>query len=287
MAIRHVVLDFDACKSAVKRGIVQACAKVNIDELLRQTGGDFGSVASKAKAIAQSQLDRMKSGIILQKLLLENVTPPLWVRDKFNAVQGSVSDATKKMAQTESEAQTLLTTMAGDSVDSLRILLDEYEGAIEGRGTRKADDILAQINAMMSGEPVEIGGKTVPGIRSGIVAAIISEAKQYRSEVTTKRRSEYERYAQKLAQFDVNPRLTLATEVSEAVRGFLGRSDVQVMLMPEGTKSIDLTLNRDPDIMRDIIKEIKERQGIQAAEDRMKALMTERHRPKDTTTVAQ
>ena len=48
-----------------------------------------------------------------------------------------------------------------------------------------------------------------------------------------------------------------------------------------------LTLNRDPDIMRDIIKEIKERQGIQAAEDRMKALMTERHRPKDTTTVQQ
>ncbi len=271
----------DLVKSAVKRGIVQACAKVNIDELLRQTGGDFGSVASKAKSIAQGQLDRMKSGIRLQKLLLENVTPPLWVRERFNAVQGSVSDATKKMAQTESEAQTMLTSMAGDSVESLRILLDEYEGAIEGRGTRKPEDILLQINAMMSGESVEIAGKAVPGIRSGMVASIIADAKQYRSEVTTKRRSEYERYAQKLAQFEVNPRLTIASEVSEAVRNFLFRSDVQVMLLPEGTKAIDLTLNRDPDIMRDIMKTIKERQGQQAAEDRMKTLMTERHRPKD------
>lgn len=280
-------MERDLVKSAVKRGVVQACAKVNIEELLRQTGGDLGSVAAKAKSIAQAQLDRVKSGIRLQQVLLENVTPPLWVRDRFNAVQGSVSDATKQMASAESTAQTLLTGLAGESVEPLRRLLDEYESAVEGRGNRKADDVLADINAMMGGEPVQIDGATVPGIKSGAVAAIISEAKQYRSEVTTRRRSEYERYAQKLAQYKINPRLTLATEVSEAVRGFLARQDVQLMLVPDGVKSIDLAINRDPEIMKEIIRARKLREGEQAAADRMNALMTERHRPKDSTVASE
>jgi modulator of FtsH protease HflK len=280
-------MERDLVKSAVKRGVVQACAKVNIDELLRQTGGDLGSVAAKAKAIAQAQLDRVKSGIRLQQVLLENVTPPLWVRERFNAVQGSVSDATKQMALAESTAQTLLTSLAGDSVEPLRKLLDEYEVAIEGRGTRKPEEILNQINTMMSGEPIQVDGAAVPGIQSGVVASIVSEAKQYRSEVTTRRRSEYERYAQKLAQYKINPRLTLANEVADSVRGFLSRQDVQVMLVPDGVKSIDLALNRDPEIMKEIIRDIKKREADRAAVDRMNALMTERHRPKDSTTVSQ
>lgn len=276
-------MERDLVRTAVQRGVVQACAKTNLDDLLRQTAGDAGSVASRAKAIAQTQLDRAKSGIRVQQVLLENVTPPLWVRDKFNSVQSSVADATKLLDTTQSAARSRLTGQAGEAVASLRPLLDEYEAAIEGRGPRQADDILADINSLMLGEPTKVDGKEVPGIRSGKVATIIAEAKQYRSEVENNRKAEYERFRQKLTQFETNPRLMISQEISDAVGAFMDRPETQMIMLPAGTDFINLMLNPDPDIKRDILMEIRKRAGDKAAADRMKKLEEDRFKPKDAT----
>lgn len=276
-------MERDLVRTAVQRGVVQACAKTNLDDLLRQTGGDAGSVASRAKAIAQAQLDRVKSGIRVQQVLLENVTPPLWVRDKFNSVQSSVADATKLLDTTQSAARSRLTEQAGEAVPYLRPLLDEYEAAIEGRGKRSADDILADINALMMGDPVTIDGKEAPGIRSGKVAAIIAEAKQYRSEVENSRKAEYERFRQKLTQFQTNPRLMIAQEISDAVGGFMARPETQMIMLPPGSDVISLMLNPDPDIKRDILRDIRKREADKAMNDRLKKLEEDRFKPKDAT----
>jgi modulator of FtsH protease HflK len=280
-------VEFDLVRTAAQRGIVQACAKVNLDDLLRQTGGDAGSVAARAKDIAQRQLDRAQSGIRLQQILLENVTPPMWVRDKFNAVQGAVSDATKNEDGAQSYANTVLTQQAGEGIAALRALLDEYEEAVEGRGKRPADTVLTDINTLMAGEPVTLDGTTIPGITSGKIANIIAEARQYRSEVANKRRAEYERYVQKLAQYQSNPALMVSAEVSDAVRAFLARADVQMMLTPAGTDFIELNLNRDPEVMRDIIRRIRQAEGDAAQKERLKLLEEDRFKPKTTETLEQ
>jgi membrane protease subunit HflK len=273
-------MEQDLVRTAVQRGVVRACSKTNLDDLLRQTGGDTG-VAARAKAIAQAQLDRVRSGIRVQQVLLENVTPPLWVRERFNGVQSAVADATRNLDTAQSFSRSVLTAEAGETVPHLRPLLDEYEGAIEGRGARKPEAVLADINTLMSGDSVVIDGKEVPGVRSGNVASIIAEAKQYRSEVANRRRAEYERFRQKQTQFSTNPRLMIAAEVSEAVRGFLARPETQMILLPPGTDIITLKTDRDPDILRDIKRKMLQAEGDKAQKDRLDLLEKDRFKPKE------
>lgn len=277
----------DLVRTAVQRGIVQACAKVDLDDLLRQSGSDSGGVAARAKLVAQAQLDRAKSGIRLQKVLLENVVPPLIVRQFFNAVQGAVSQATKTVTVAESDAATVLTEQAGGSVEPLRALLAEYENAIEGRGTRPADAVLAQINAMILGESIEIDGKKVEGVTSGKVARIIAEARRYQSDIATRRRGEYERYRQKLQQLATSPELAVASEIAEAVRAFTTRKDLQAIFIPNGTEYIEINLNRDPDIAKEILTKLRQSEDDKNKIERERVLNEERFRPKDATTGAQ
>lgn len=267
--------------AAVRRGVVHSCAKVSIDELLKQTSG--GPVATRAKQIAQEQLDQMKTGIRVEQLLLERTMPPLYLLAQFNKVQSSVAESTTKQEAAESEARTKLAQIAGESAKPLISLIDEYESAIEGLGQRKPDAVLADINAVLAGQDVTVNGQTIRGMTSGQAASIVSQAKQYRSEVITKLNAEFTRYQTKLAQFQSNPSLMVATEINDAVRVFMDRPGVQTTLLPGNTERIMLTLSRDPAKLRDALMRQREQEGNDAEAKRRKALDDERFKPKEGT----
>jgi regulator of protease activity HflC (stomatin/prohibitin superfamily) len=271
--------EIDLITTAVRRGIVQACSKVPIEELLKQSAGEGGRVATKARGVAQAQLDRIKSGIRIQQLLLESVMPPLFVRDRFNNVQSAVSEGNKSRDESKNAATQTLNGKAGESVEGLVRLIDAYELAVEGHGTRPKDEILAQINAVLSGTSTDVDGGTIPGVRSGEVSKIIAEARQYRSEVVTRRRAEWERYNAKLAQFKSNPRLMVAGEVASAINTFMAGGDIQLLALPPRTNYIELALNRDPEIVKRLKQAQLQAQGIQSQLNRMKALENEKHKP--------
>ncbi|MEK6702348.1 MAG: SPFH domain-containing protein [Planctomycetota bacterium] len=275
-------------KSAVQRGVVHASAKINIEDMLKQTGGDSGTLTTRAKLIAQAQLDRANSGIVIQQLLLENAIPPLSVRLQFNNVQSAVAVGAKLKEDAETEARKILNVMVGGADRQIRTLLDEYERAVEApvgvtppAGTRTKEQALALINALLEEKFVEIDGVTVEGIRSGEVAQIIDEAKRYRTDIVTQREGEAKLFATKLLQFRSNPELLVATEISSAVNAFLGRQDVQLMALPGGTNYINIALNRDPEIMKEILARQREMEGNKAMFERMKKLEEDKHKPKE------
>ena len=145
---------------------------------------------------------------------------------------------------------------------------------------------MALINALLEEKFVEIDGVTVEGIRSGEVAQIIDEAKRYRTDIVTQREAEAKLFATKLLQFRSNPELLVVSEIASAVNSFLGRQDVQLMALPGGTSYINIVLNRDPEIMKEILSRQRQDEGNKAMIDRARKLEEDKHKPKEGSGVA-
>jgi len=269
-------------KAAVMRGVVHATARVTIDDLLKQSTDDTGSVAGRARAIAQAMLDNLQSGIKIDRLLLENRTPPLFVLRQFNNVQGAAATAQAARENANAEARKVLNAKAGEAVPYLVRAINDYELALAAGDEAKQVATLDTINKLLDGTPVQIGERTLENLASGQVAKIISEARQYRSSVVSQRRTELATFQAKLQQFKSNPALLVTTEWADGLNAFLSRENVEVFTLPPGIASSEVWLSRDPDISRDIEQKIREAQVADRKRRREAELFGERFRTKET-----
>lgn len=258
-------------RAAVQRGVVQACAQVTIDDLLKQSADDQGSVVGKARAVAQGMLDNLGTGLVINRLLLENKIPPMRVRESFNNVQASVSQAQSEREKAQAQARQTLNSMAGDAVPTLIDLINRYELAQEKGDRSEQDSLRGQINALLEGD----AGSTI----SGEVAKIISDARQYRSEIVSKRRAELAIFEAKLAQYKANPKVMLNREWAQGLTAFLSRDNVELFVLPGGVNKNVVMLNRDPDIVKAIETAQRESQNEQARKRREEELRRESYRP--------
>lgn len=288
-------------RAAVKRGVVHASARVNIDELLTQSGERAQSVRAFAKAEAQKFLDTVGSGLEIAQLNnTQAIIPPLFVRADFERVQSAVSKARKAVEDASSEAGQALLNGAGEAAPYLVERIEAYEAAVarhtaataagdKAAATAAEKDmtvILTMIDGLLQGTPiaypggsVESAGKTVvlaagtvQGVAGGEVAKILGEAASYRSGIVNRAQADARTFDAKLAQYKANPGVMLQRELAEARTIFLARDTVQQFLLPQGMSAINLILNHDPDVARDIQRAQKERDRIKAEEDRMKML---------------
>lgn len=288
-------------RAAVKRGVVHACARVTIDQLLTQSGEQSESVRAYAKAEAQKYLDAVGSGLVIDQLnTTDAIIPPLYVRADFEKVQSAVSKASKAVEDAQAEASQTLSKSAGEAAPYLIERIEAYEAAVtrhaaaqasgDAAALRAAQDemtaALTTIEALLQGRPVaypggtvEVAGKAevlaageVKGLAGGDVARILGEAASYRTGVVNRAQADARTFSAKLAQFEANPGVMLQREVAEARTAFLARETVQQFLLPMGMSTINLVLNHDPDVARDIQRAQNEAKRIKAEEERMKML---------------
>jgi len=124
-------------RAAVRRGIVHAVARHDIEEVLKEVGG--GSLALQAKRRAQDMLDGFESGIAVETLNLEAVTPPKAARAAFERVFAAEPEANQKITDAESEAEQRLLSTAGQAYrellpainDRFRPAADAYQLAVD------------------------------------------------------------------------------------------------------------------------------------------------------------
>lgn len=245
--------------AAVQRGIVHATAQVTIDDLLKQSAGDSGSVASRAREIAQQMLDKAQSGIEIAQLALDQKMPPLYVRGKFNNVQAAASNASKAREQAETARQRILSAKAGAAVDALLAGIDEYERAVELKDAAAKDSALARINALLEGR---VADGPAP---SGEVTTLLSEARQYRADVVNRAQADLAIFRAKLEQFESNPLVMVHREIIDAISAFANRDSVQLLQLPPGTSTLELVLNADPDLLKQMDESQKRREADAAA----------------------
>ncbi|QOJ00108.1 MAG: hypothetical protein HRU70_06245 [Phycisphaeraceae bacterium] len=273
-------LERELVASAVRRGVIRACSKVDIDTLLKQSGADTGSAAGRAKQIAQEQLDRLETGIRIQQLLMESVMPPPYLRERFNSVLTNIAEAGSTIERARSEASQVLASKAGGAVPYLRRMIDEYDEALR-EDPATAPVILAKVHAMLQGRPVEVDGLLVEGVATGEVSRIISEARRYRSEVVSLRKAEAGEFVSKLAQFKSDPELMVASEIERAVTMFMSRENVELIALPPGMEVLRLRLSRDPDVRKEAQERLNRESADRAKRERERMLNEERFKVKE------
>lgn len=238
-------------RAAVQRGIVQAVAGVEIDALLKQSATGEGSVASRAKSISQGLLDRIGvkgTGIEVEQLSLESKIPPVYLRDAFNSVLEATSKASKAREDAQKEGNTLLSNTAGAAAPVLIELIDRYQQEIDAGEADAAASTLALIDRVFVGESVEVAGATVNPPLGGDVARILSEARQYRSAVQDRAKSELTVFQAKLEQFKTNPTVMVTADWTEAMGMFFSDPRLEIHFVPAGTDTLELVINGDPEI---------------------------------------
>lgn len=291
-------------RAAVKRGVVHACARVTIDDLLTQSSDQIGSVRAYAKRVAQDMLDRVESGIVIEQLDPTGTIPPLYVRADFERVQSSVSNARKEVENATAEGAQALLGASGRAGPYLIERIRAYEAAAARRAAAEEsrdparvaaadaemasilgtiEHLLLGVAAEVPGGTIEAGGTevqlvagTVEGLAGGEVARLLADAAAYRSGIVNRTQSDLRRFQAKLEQFAVNPSLTLQRELAEAKGAFLARPTVQQFMLPPGTTTLSLLLNLDPDVSREIQRAAKEIERKKAEEERNRLLNEQR-----------
>ncbi len=244
-------LEQEIVHRVAQAAIVQAIAETTIDELLKDAGQD--GVASRAKSIAQAELDDIGAGIQIEQLVLVRKFPPVSLLDSFSRVQSAVSIASEARVNARTEADRMLNAVAGQAAPMLVELIDEYERHTELGDEAEATATLAVIDAVLLGQPVEIDGDLFQIEVSGEVAQILSQARQTELAISSGAAEDAFRFKALREQYEANAPLMLTQQWSLAMADFLDKGFVQTFMLPEGSGDmIELRLNPDPDIIKEL-----------------------------------
>lgn len=279
---KHVLPDHERAivRAAVERGIVQAVAQVTIDDLLKQSSSDQGSLATRAREIAQRSLDAINSGIRINQLSMKDKTPPLPVYADFTRVQSAESEATGLRDQAEATARTQMNAVAGAGAAALVEQIEAYERAIALKDTAEQARVLAAINGLFEGREVKIGEKTyAAGLASGAVTNLVNDARQYQSSEVSRRQAEVATFRAKLAQYRAHPGVVMQREWADAMSIFLDKPQVQVFNTPRSAPRVELWVNPDPDLIREAAEaarlvKVKQQAEVRASEQAAESLKT-------------
>lgn len=233
---------------AAMTGVVHAVAETTIDDLLK----DRDTVAAEARRVAQRALDQMQSGLTIEQMTLNRKFAPATLLTDFARVQSAQQAAGQMREEARTSAQDGLNRVAGLGASYLVDLIDSYEAAIEvGGDAAQAEAILAQIDAMLAGEPVQIDGQDVTARVSGEVSQILADARNDAFQKVSDARGELELFQAKLERYEANPRLMVMREWASGMRAFHDKPFVQSFLVRKGSNDLlQIRINEDPDIRR-------------------------------------
>ena len=231
----------DIVRLVDQQGIVQAIAQLAADDLLR------GIVNRElAVGLMQERLDGMRTGLVIDQLVLDKVSAPMRVAGSFDAVTSAESDRASRIVAAQQERSRILGETAGEASGRLMELVTAYEQAVERGDKEEALRIQGAIDAALADLRV---GDTAIG---GEVARVINTAKTYRTQIVERVASEAQAFEQLLPQYDRNPRLVLS-KLWEDARETILTGDVETFYTVPG--QLELQLNRDPELQKERQKE--------------------------------
>lgn len=271
-------------RAALTRGVVRMMATVSIDELLKPQAGGTRAISERAQGIAQETLDALDAGITIEQFEMSQKTPPISLLSKFQAVLDARSDAQEAISEARTTRETAMNGTAGEAGPGLLWLIAQYELELEKGDRDAAGDVLARIDAVLAGDPLELGDAEIAEARSmggfsglggsngkrasGEVVKIIQSAEVDRLTTVQEARADLELYNAKVEQFRANPALMVQRDWASAWSAFQSNDFVQTMMLPDRDGAVELWLNGDPDIVKDLDRAFKQRQRQEAAQKR-------------------
>src|SRR5690606_28400632 len=133
-----------------------------------------------------------------------------------------------------------------------------------------------RIAALLSGKPVTIDGEEVQFSVSGQIARVVQEAEQFSDQIVADAMTSASIFQAKYAAFQANPAVVVHTDWANAMASLLQRQSTQSMFMaPSG--DMTFTLNRDPEVQRQLERERNAARKKEAMERRERERELERH----------
>ncbi len=262
----------------VQRAVVHATAEVTIDELLKTTQTDTVSVEAAARETAQRMFNDLGTGIEIDQLsLTRSPLPPVTLYEKFNQVSNQAQNVGQAREQAARQRVEMLNAVAGAAAEPLIAQIDLYERATELGDEAQQREVLARIDALLEGRPVEIDGVVLEGLASGEVSELLNSAANQRSALVNRARADAAIFRAKLEQFNASPSLMIARDWGSAYLEFRNKAYVQAFQVPPG-HVLELIINEDPDIARGLDRAAKQGELDRARELRMQDLDRARFR---------
>ena len=231
----------------VRRAVVHTIAETTIDDLLKSSAEAIGA---QIREKAQRSLDKLDSGITIDRVVLVRKNGPLFILDKFASVQSAAQSAGEERENALLNRDRMLNEVAGRASPVLIDMINEYERLIELSENDEAEALLAQIDTVMEGGEVNWKGQSTRSLVSGEVSEILQTARSEASTRVSQAIADLEQFKAKQAQYDANPMLMVARDWSTAMAEFLNKDFVVTMYLPEG-RDAELLINPDPEIERE------------------------------------
>lgn len=230
--------------AAVRRGIVRASASVTIDQFRKDS-----VMQAEALRIAQQSLDEINSGLQIRSFDITRRMVPAGLISRFDEVESSVANAARLISEAEQYRQATLAGMAGAAADEALALIDRYDTLYTAGKGAEADAVLARIDALLAGRaPVEGKPNT---FASGKAKQAIESALSERESTVRRAQGNAALFAAKRTAFISNPGVVLLGDWSDAFASFVNRDTVQIFMLPQNVGTLDLAINRDPELQKE------------------------------------
>lgn len=233
-------------RSTARWALIKVAGSMRLDDLLKSTGSDVGSIDFRVAREMQSMLDGMESGIQIERVAVQQVVPPVDVRNEFQQVQQAESEQAKNIEAARAEEMKLLNAVAGEAAPYILRAVEAYEDAVEKDAPIEEQEArLAVVFDILEGRPVTLDGELVNPALAGQAGQILAEARQYRTSVAAVRQAQYERFQGVYEQYKSNPEVTIRQAWAGAMREFLDRPNAEVMLIPAGVQTLEMVVKLD------------------------------------------
>ncbi len=255
-------------RTAIKRGVVRACAEVPIDMVLmeRQEEG-VQPLGTRVREIAQRVLtDEMGVGIEIEALTLTAKTPPIALRRDFDKVANADSTRSQAREQALTDRSKQLNETAGEASELLLTQIDEYELLLAKGDDKAAEAKLQSIFGMLRGDEKDATGKSVRV--AGSVTKTLSDAIAYRTQAVSERQGALAAFRAKEAQFKASPNVMIGQEWNGAMAALMQKTGISTVMIPRGNVGdvFQLMINQNPRQLRELEKRLNEADALKAAQ---------------------
>jgi regulator of protease activity HflC (stomatin/prohibitin superfamily) len=221
--------------------MVQTAAQLTLVELLEQRD----LPAQMVRERAQSQLDRMQSGLQLASVQIPERIAPLAVRNAVQAVQAAREDAKTNVEKARQDANTRLLAAAGPRYGEILDMIAAYEGLLS-----QVDASRPQTKQDADAKLAEIGRRLEQPDIGGMAARTVARGRAYQVQVEATLGAEQRRLASLAPSFRQNPRQLVRQLWLEALRDTLTSPTTEVFSVPQGTGALDVAIKSANDIMQ-------------------------------------
>lgn len=227
--VQNVDDEKELVTSVIQNAAIAEAVRTTADVLLKNPG----LLASLVQKRAQTVLDRMQTGITLDKVAAPLSYFPLQARDEFIGVSNAEQRRNELINEAAIERDKKLKGMAGAAWESLSKdidLIDQAQSDEERQQTiQRIEDTVGDA-AQTTGE----------------AAGLIKLAESKREQIVAQTKAETSRFEAFLEEYRKSPDLVRQQLRTEMLSQLFDKNSVVKWWLPAGQKQLIFTLNKDP-----------------------------------------